>query len=392
MQKHDQIDARIAREERLQAAETEANRSYRAPTKPELSMPDMIPGQPQRFRSFGEQLQAVIRADQPGGQVDPRLNLRAVQGMSEGSPSDGGFLVQTDFATELLKRTYATGQVASRCRHIQLSGKSNSMKINAVSESSRADGSRWGGVRAYWTPEAGDKSNATPAFRQIELNLKKLTGLAYVTDELLQDAVALEQVLMQAFSEEIGFKLDDAIIRGTGAGQPLGVLAAPCLVTQAKETGQDADTFVAENAFNMYARLYAPSMANAVWFINQSVWPQLFRMGLAVGLGGAPIFLPAGSIAGQPYNTLLGLPIIAIEQTDTIGDLGDVILADMSQYLLADKGGMQSASSIHVRFVNDESVFRFVYRVDGQPWWQSALTPFNSAPTQSPFVTLAERA
>lgn len=390
LKRGEHLSVEIGREERLLSLEDANFASHQPPTKPDLGQ---IPtGQPTRFRSFGEQLQAVIRAGQPGGQVDARLSLRAVQGMSEGSPSDGGFLVQTDFSAELLKRTYATGQVANRCRRIQLSGNSNSMKINAVSESSRADGSRWGGVRAYWTAEAGDKTNATPAFRQIELNLKKLTGLAYVTDELLQDAVALEQVLMQAFSEEIGFKLDDAIIRGTGSGQPQGILTAACLVTQAKETGQDADTFVAENAFNMYARLYAPSMGNAVWFINQSVWPQLFRMGLSVGLGGAPIFLPAGSIAGQPYNTLLGLPIIAIEQTDTVGDLGDVILADMSQYLLADKGGIQSASSIHVRFVNDESVFRFVYRVDGQPWWQSALTPFNSAATQSPFVTLAERA
>jgi HK97 family phage major capsid protein len=389
LKRGEHLTVEIAREERLLSLEDANYASHQPPTKPDLG--EIPSGHPTRFRSFGEQLQAVIRAAQPGGTVDPRLNLRAVMGMSEGSPSDGGFLVQTDFATELLKRTYTTGRVAGRCRRIQLSGASNSMKINAVSESSRADGSRWGGVRAYWTAEAGDKTNATPAFRQIELNLKKLTGLAYVTDELLQDAVALEQVLMQAFSEEIGFKLDDAIIRGTGAGQPLGVLASACLVTQDAEGGQDADTFVAENAFNMYSRLYAPSMGNAVWFINQSVWPQLFRMGLSVGLGGAPIFLPAGSIAGQPYNTLLGLPIIAIEQADTIGDLGDVILADMSQYLLADKGGIQSASSIHVRFVNDESVFRFVYRVDGQPWWQSALTPFNSAPTQSPFVVLAAR-
>lgn len=394
MLKHDQLDARIKREERLQAAETEAVRSYHAPTRPELDEPIAaeIAG-PRRFRSLGEQLLSVVRASQPGGFVDPRLlSTRAVQGMSEGSPSDGGFLVQTDFSSELMKRVYATGRLASRCRRIPISGNANSIKINAVSETSRADGSRWGGVRAYWTAEAGDKTNATPAFRQIELSLKKLTGLAYVTDELLQDAPALESLLMQAFSEEIGFKLDDAILNGTGAGMPLGIMACPALVSQAKENGQPADTIVAENIINMWSRLWSGSMSNAVWLVNQSVLPQLYSMSLAVGGGGQLVYMPANGISGRPYATLMGAEIVVCEQTDTLGDKGDIVLADLGQYLLADKGGIQSASSIHVRFVNDESVFRFVYRVDGQPWWQSALTPFNSAPTQSPFVTLDARA
>jgi len=392
MTRHDQLDARVAREERLQAAETEANRSYRAPTKPEVGTPDMIPGQPQRFRSFGEQLQAVIRAGQPGGQVDPRLNLRAVLGMSEGSPSDGGFLVQTDFATELLTRVYSNGALAQRCNRKQITNGANSMKINAIAETSRADGSRWGGVRAYWTAEGGDKTNATPAFRQIELNLKKLTGLAYVTDELLEDAGMLGQILTAAFTDEFAFKLDDAIMRGTGAGQPLGILAAPCLVTESAEGGQPADTIVTENVMKMYSRLWAGSLRNAVWLINQSCWPQLMTLSLDVGTGGQALFAPGGNIAGAPFGTLLGLPLVPTEVTDTIGDLGDIVLADLSQYILADKGGIQSAISVHYRFINDESVFRFVYRVDGLPWWQSALTPYNTAPTQSPFVALAARA
>ena len=103
--------------------------------------------------------------------------------------------------------------------------------------------------------------------------------------------------------------------------------------------------------------------------------------------------MPPGGLSSQPYGTLFGRPVIPIEQCQTLGDKGDIILADMSQYILADKGGVQSASSIHVRFVNDESVFRFVYRVAGQPIWHSALTPFTGAAnTLSPFVTLNARA
>jgi len=391
-----QLSARIEREEKLQGAETNVRMSGRPATKPGVGAEDRPNyGEPTRFRSFGEQMQAVMKAAIRPNQVDPRLldESRAVSGMSEGMPSDGGFLVQTDFATELLKRAYETGQVASRCRRIGISGNANSLKINGIDETSRADGSRWGGVRAYWTAEAGDKSNATPSFRQIELSLTKLTGLAYATDELLQDAGALESVLMTAFSEEFGFKLDDAIINGDGSGKPLGILASSALVSVAKEAGQPADTIQPENLIKIWSRCWARSRINSVWFINQDIEPQLFTLGIAVGTGGGTVYMPPGGLSSQPYGTLFGRPVIPIEQCQTLGDKGDIILADMSQYILADKGGVQSASSIHVRFVNDESVFRFVYRVAGQPIWHSALTPFTGAAnTLSPFVTLNARA
>jgi HK97 family phage major capsid protein len=387
----------IKMEEIIRKNEDVASRSITPPVGVEIVDTEergQVYGQPKRFRSFGEQMQAVMRASIRPNNIDSRLlETRAVSGLNEGLPSDGGFLVQTDFATELLKRAYETGQVASRCRRIGISGNANSLKINGIDETSRADGSRWGGVRAYWTAEAGDKSNATPSFRQIELSLTKLTGLAYATDELLQDAGALESVLMTAFSEEFGFKLDDAIINGDGSGKPLGILASSALVSVAKEAGQPADTIQPENLIKIWSRCWARSRINSVWFINQDIEPQLFTLGIAVGTGGGTVYMPPGGLSSQPYGTLFGRPVIPIEQCQTLGDKGDIILADMSQYILADKGGVQSASSIHVRFVNDESVFRFVYRVAGQPIWHSALTPFTGAAnTLSPFVTLNARA
>ena len=391
LERSEHLSKEIKTEERLGAQEDLALESHRDAIRPDVGAGSTPPGQPKFFRSFGEQLQAVYRAAQPGAKLDSRLEQRAVSGMSEGVPADGGFLVQTDFATELIKRVYSTGAVAARCRQIAIGPNSNGVTINAINETSRADGSRWGGVKVYWTAEAGDKTATQPEFRQIELKLKKLTGLAYATDELLQDSSALESVLMQAFAEEFAFRLDDAIIRGAGGGQPMGILNAGCLVTQAIEGGQLADTIVAENLVNIWSRLWVGSRQNAVWFINQSIEPQLYTMGLAVGLGGVSVYMPPGGFSASPYGSIFGRPVIAIEQTDTLGDLGDIILADMSQYLLATKGGIQSASSIHVRFVNDETTFRFVYRVDGQPAWASALTPFNTAPTVSPFVTLAAR-
>jgi len=303
--------------------------------------------------------------------------------------------VGVETSNELMHATYEAGQIASRCSRTPIGAGFNGLKINGVDETSRADGSQWGGVTAYWKAEAAAKTASKPQFRQVELNLKKLIGLCYATDELLQDAVALEAVLREAFPNVFAFKLDDAIVRGTGAGQPLGILTgavnAP-RVRIAKEVGQAADTIVAANIEKMYARMWSRGLSNAAWFINQDCWPQIFQLHHVVGTAGVPMFIPAGGLNQAPFGTLLGRPIVSVEQCATVGDEGDIVFADFSQYKLIDKGGIETASSIHVMFVYDESVFRWVLRVNGQPMWASSLTPAQGTNTVSPFVTLAARA
>ena len=346
-----------------------------------------------KFNSFGEQMSAVMRAGMPGGAADPRLFNAAAEGLSESVASDGGFLVQQDFSTELLQDVFQTGILASRCKRIPISGNSNSIKINGIDETSRAS-TRYGGIVGYWEDEAAEKTASKPKFRKIELNLKKLIGLCYATDELLSDASALEGVIRQGFVSEFGFLLDDAIVNGSGAGQPLGYMNSGALVTVSKETGQAADTVVAENVIKMYSRIFASSRPKAVWLINQNIEPQLFTMSLAVGTGGIPIYMPAGGLSGQPYGTLFGRPVIAIEQAASLGDLGDISLVDLSNgYVLAEKGGISSDMSVHVRFVYDESVFRFVMRVDGQTIRSTTLTPYKggASSTQSHFIALEAR-
>jgi len=185
--------------------------------------------------------------------------------------------------------------------------------------------------------------------------------------------------------------VEDAIINGTGVGMPQGILASGAVVAQAAEAGQAADTVVSQNIMNMWSRMWAPSRRNAVWLINQDVEPQLYQLNLGVGTGGVTLWQPPGGLSGAPYSTLMGRPVLASEYCQTVGDQGDILLLDLQQYQMIEKGGIQSASSIHVRFVYDESVFRFVYRCDGISKWNSALTPFNSTITQSPFIALAAR-
>ncbi|MDE6604792.1 MAG: phage major capsid protein [Clostridia bacterium] len=374
-------DESISRAERLLAAEPED----RGIEKPEVK-PSPTKTEEKRFNTFGEQLMAAYRAAAPGGKIDERLTTRAASGLNETNPSDGGFLVQQDFVAELLKRTYETGILASRVKRIPITTNSNGLKINAVDEDSRANGSRWGGIQTYWESEAAELTGSKPKFRQMDLSLKKLTGLCYATDELLQDAAALEAVIRQAFAEEFGFKIDDAILSGSGSGEPLGILSSGAMVTVAKEADQ-TDKITVENLIKMWNRLWSRSRGNAVWYINQELEPLLYSL----KIGDKPVYIPAGGLSEKPYATLFGRPVIPLEQCSAAGDLGDIILADIGQYLMIDKGGVKAASSIHVRFLYDENVFRFIYRCDGQPIWNKPLAPYKGSASVSPFVGLAKR-
>jgi HK97 family phage major capsid protein len=372
----------------------EQQRSGLPPEGPGQQLEDPAKTGDRSWRSFGEYLLAIAAASAPGGRIDRRLvEAREDRYLNEGIPSEGGFLVQEDFINTLLTRTYELAVLASRAWKIPVSSNANGVVINAIQETSRANGSRWGGVLAYWLAEAMEKTESEPKFRAMDLKLKKLIGLCYSTDELLQDAAALEAVITRAFTEEFAFRVDDAIYRGTGAGMPLGILNSPCLVTVLKEVGQPAATILFENIVKMWSRMWGRSRPNAVWLINQDIEPQLFGMSLAVGAGGIPVYLPANGLSGSPYGTLMGRPVIPIEQAATLGAVGDIMLADLSQYVMIDKGGIQAASSVHVKFVYDKTAFRFVYRVDGQPLWNSPLTPFQGGAgnSQSPFVVLETR-
>lgn len=348
------------------------------------------PGQKTGFASLGEMLKSVAMHSKTEGRLtDPRLKASA-SGLSEAVPSDGGFLVQKDFSAELITRIYQTGEIAKRVRKVPISPNANGVKINAIDEDSRADGSRWGGVQAFWANEADAFTGSKPKFRQIELQTEKLIALCYATDELLEDAIALEAVISQAFQEEMTFKAEDAFFNGTGAGQPLGITNSGAVLQISADSGDTGKTVSTNDVLNMWSRLFASSRKNAAWFINQDVEPKLYPLTLGSGTAVILLYTPPGQ-NGNQYGMLMGRPVIPVEHCATLGTPGDIVLADMNQYLVTDKGAPRQDYSIHVRFLNDEGVFRFVYRVDGQPAWKKPLTPKNGTNTLSPFITLAAR-
>jgi HK97 family phage major capsid protein len=214
------------------------------------------------------------------------------------------------------------------------------------------------------------------------------------SNELLNDVPMLDAHMKRVFAAEVGFKLDLAVLSGTGAGVPLGILNSPATIKVAKQTGQASGTIVAQNIQQMWTAMPAPSRRRAVWLVSEQAEEQLDNLTTVIGTAGvvppsaAAMYMPAAD--EDSYPRLKGRPVIAIEQASTLGTVGDIVLADLSQYVLID-GGLNPAISVAVRFLTDETVWRFRLRVDGSPAWVSPVTSYNGSGTRSPFVALAAR-
>lgn len=347
------------------------------------------------FKSFSDFAISVKTAEVSHGRsVDKRLDAlitkTAGSSVHEGDSEYGGYLIPEEFRNQLLEIAIKKSNILSMAMAIPMA--TNAINIPYVAGTDRSSGNVHGGIEFKWLDEEGTKTETRPKFGKIQLRLKKVAGLVYASDEILEDSpISLEPLLNRMFSDALAWQLDDVFINGAGAGKPLGVLNAPALISVAAETGQLADTICYENIIGMYQRMY--DKTNAIFMANDDTFKQLASMSLAVGTGGVPVWIPAGGMSGKPYDTLMGKPLIFTEHMQKLGDLGDILFADWSQYLVGQKSGgtVQFASSMHLKFDYDQTCFRFVFRVDGQPWWPAPLTPRYSALTLSPFVAISAR-
>jgi len=340
-------------------------------------------GRPSAFKSLGHFLQAV--AVQGASHIsDPRL-VRAPAGAGEVDPTGGGFLVPTTYETELIGSMFEESVLAQFTDRRETDRPAD-CRLPGVNETSRADGSRWGGVLSYWKNE-GDLPAATfPKFRMLEFSAKKLIALCSASNELINDVPLLEGHMRRAFAGESAFQLDRGILTGSGAGALLGIVGAPGTIVVPKSNGQAAGTIIGDNIANMWSRLALPCRRKAVWICNGDVEGLLDLLGSGGSTPGtAGMYLPAGT-GGNPYPLLKGRPVLFAEQSPLLGQVGDIV----SQYILID-GGMKTALSLHCRFATDEGIYRFTWRGDGAPSWPAPVMPYNGGATQSAFVTLAAR-
>jgi HK97 family phage major capsid protein len=348
------------------------------------------------FKSVGDFIRYGVENRNTPGVIQERMAkhlapiMKAVQGMSARDGDSAGVTIMPEFNNQIIDRVYSN-DLLSRTDGYTVA--SNNMTFLANAETSRATGSRHGGMQGYWIGEGGTITKSKPTFRTISLKLNKLAVVVYLTEELLSDtAQALEQYVVRKAAEEFNFMIGDAIFNGTGVGQPLGVFNAPSLISIAAEAGQTPDTLQTENIEKMYARFYAPNLPAARWYHNQDIRPQLNTMSIGVGTGGQVVYMPPGGLAEAPHGMLLGNALDPIEFAATLGDQGDITLADLKQMLSISKGGMAQAVSAHIEFLTDQLAVKLTMRLDVRPWESAPITPYKGpSNTQSSFVTLDAR-
>jgi len=190
------------------------------------------------------------------------------------------------------------------------------------------------------------------------------------------------------FGKGIGWYLDRSFIRGTGAGQPLGIINAPATITVDKETAQEAGTLLYENFTGMLAQMNTASIKNSVWVISPSCIKQLLELVITIGAGGEHVKVMKE--VGGGFQ-ILTRPVIFSEHCAVLGTVSDVILADFSQYIIGMKPELRFESSIHKGFVTDESAFRMIARVDGQPGWDEKMILADGSTEVSPFLMIETR-
>jgi HK97 family phage major capsid protein len=342
------------------------------------------------FANSAEYFQAIWHNTERDAPMQAKLN-RLRNAFSSTVPSEGGFLIPEVLRSELLRVALEASIVRQRARVIPM--ESLRVPFPAIDSTSNTS-SVYGGVVGYWTEEGAALTESQASFDRIVLDAKKLTAYTTAPNELVSDSVLSFQAFIdEIFPEALAFYEDIAFLKGTGAGEPLGVLNSgnSAIVAVAKESGQAADTIVWENIVKAFARMLPSSLGRAVWVCSIDTFPELATMALSVGTGGSAIWLNNGA-AGPPM-TILGRPVVFTEKAPgLLGDQGDISFVDFGMYLIGDRQVMSAKSSEHFKFGNDVTAFRIIERVDGRPWLQSAITPQNNGPTLSPFVQIAARA
>lgn len=334
----------------------------------------------------------AVRNAQTGMGSDPRLSAinespergAAPAGFHQNQGGAGeGFLVPQDYRQAIWELAFNEPDLLGMVTPEPTAG--NSVKI------AKDESTPWGsaGVQAYWRSEGSQMVASKAAQTGMTVELHELYAFVLATQEVLDDAPRLQDRLTRQAARAISWKASDAIMWGDGNGKPLGFMNADSLVTVAKENAQAADSLAVKNLLKMNARLLRNG-GRPIFLGNSDIDPELG----ALTLGNIPAFLPNNQPLTSPWEGFIrGKPLLYSEHCSSIGDVGDLVLADMNGYYAVTKqgGGIDFAASIHLFFDYNIQAFRWTFRLGGQPYLSAPVSPAHGASTKSHFVTLEAR-
>jgi len=343
------------------------------------------------FKSWGEFLHANWTSSFAKNGVDSRLKVfrdidasgHPVKDLGESVGSTGGFLVPTEFLAQLQSAIQENAIVRSRATVIPMRRRQVNIPVLDQTGTTAGQPHWFGGMQFTWQEEATEKTQSDPTFRRVALVAHKLIGYTRASDELLDDsAISLEAFLSGplGFAGGAAWMEDYAFLQGTGAGQPLGVIAAGATITVARAAA-GAVSYV--DLCNMMEN-FLPT-GQGVWVISQSLMSDIIQ--LSGPSGNASYVWHNNAAAGIP-GSMFGMPVIWSEKVPVAGSAGDVGLYDFKYYLIGDRQATTVESTQFDRWRYDQTSWRMVHRIDGQPWLSAPLTLQDGSTQISPFVIL----
>jgi len=382
------VQASIKSAEKLakQRREMEARTVTRAPAGANM-VNEANPALTGGFADIGEFARAVhgaVQATQHGGVVDERLTQLSMNATMQGGGSAGeGYSLPPQYRDAVWEIVQGFDEFGPLIDEEPTAHREVKLMADETTP--------WGtaGIKAYWRSEGAKMTETQLADEGRNVPLHELYALAAATEELLEDTPRLANRLTNKAGMAIAWKKNEAVVEGTGVGQPLGWTKGAAQVVIAKESGQTAGTIVAQNIAKMYARLQVVPGDTPFWMMNQDTLPQLMDM----TIGDKPIWTPPNGFADAPGGFLLGRAIRFSEYADTLGTQNDIqLISPKGYYGVRRSAGIQFASSIHLYFDYAKQAFRWVFRYGGQPHLSAPITPNKGTATRSHFVTLATRA
>jgi HK97 family phage major capsid protein len=329
----------------------------------------------------------------------------------------GGFVLATGLAEDVFDRARAVVGPWSLCNWLPV--ETREYRIPVVSESSRANGSRFGGVvSSFGNSEIMRPPASDGKVGCIDLSNQRLQVWTILSRDLWQDSGLINRWLDYVAIAEFRSAIEGAMISGGGIAAPQSVINAPSTVTVAKDSGQSAGTITAKNIDNLWSSISAGNKPNAVWHTSSETVAVLD--GLAVS-GQFPenLYFPAGSSpVGTPFATIKGRPLIESDFCQPIGTPGDLIVVDWSDYVLTylkpkkgsplsfdlrppgdgfhtglvglPEGAVEGRASEDLYFDADEIAFAFKMRCSGAFLWNGPCTNRNGQPV-GPAAIIAQR-
>jgi HK97 family phage major capsid protein len=344
------------------------------------------PANPQRsfdtgkFESSGEFFDTIL-----SDRYDPRLKELRTQLV--GSGTGGGYLVPDVVVGELFSVAIEKQLILPRAKVFPTTT-DNILRVPKWADNSHTGNLTHGGFTPVWLGEASVGTPQTAVLGYTELSPRYLALYNNTSLQMESSVSNFQNIMQQAMSDSINFSMDGAFISGDGVGKPTGILKSSSLLTATKTVGQTKDTIVFDNVAKMFSMLHPSCLGSAVWIASTSTIPQLLTLYTAAGDG------------GQSYNTLhetngtftlFGKPVLFSEHCSTLGDFGDLILCDLSQYLVLVKNMILFDRSTSVEFYSNLASYRVVIGIDGSSAWTEPLVS-KSGTQLSWAVALAERA